>query len=100
MGTEQKRLDWVMVGLVAIVVLSPALSLALANWTDGLEVLIWIAMAAMAAGLLISISRFRNLTAHLLSLVYGAALIGYAMTSSLTLLSLREKILNLYFRVS
>lgn len=100
MSTGRQHLDWVMVLLVSIVVLSPAISIIASNWTDGLEVLLWAALAGMTAGALISISRFRSLAAHLLSLVYGAALIGHMMTSSLAFLSLRERILNLYFRVS
>jgi len=100
MNTGRRHLDWVMVLLVGVVVLSPAISIIASNWTDGLEVLLWAALAGMAASALISISRFRSLTAHLLSLVYGAALIGHMMTSALAFLSLRERILNLYFRVS
>jgi len=100
MNEEKRSLDWVMVLLVSVVVFSPAMAIATANWTDNLEMLWSAALFGMAAGVLISVSRFRSLTAHLLSLIYGVVGVGYLVTSPMEHLSLRQKILDLYGRVS
>lgn len=100
MNTEERRLDWIMVLSVAIVVFSPVMAIATAAWTDDLDVLWSVVLVAMLTGVLISLTRFRSLTAHLLSLVYSLAWIGYLMTTSMVSLSLREKIISLFMRVS
>jgi hypothetical protein len=85
--------------LAALVVFSPAFALVAANWTDGLEVLWLVALMGMIAGWLVSISRFRSLTAHLLSTVYGLTWIGYLLAGALPHLLWRDRILDLYGRL-
>jgi hypothetical protein len=79
METERRRIDWVILILAVMVVSSPAASLVSANWTDGMEVLLAAGFLGMLAGLVISISRFRGLTSHLLGAVYGVFWLGYAL---------------------
>ncbi len=98
METERQPTDLVMITLAALVVFSPAFALVAANWTDGLEVLWLVALMGMVAGWLISISRFRSLTAHLLSTVYGLTWIGYLLAGPLPHLLWRDRIFDLYIR--
>jgi hypothetical protein len=100
MNDERRSLDWVLVLLVSVVVFSPAMAIATANWTDNLDALWSAALMGIIAGALLSISRFRSLTAHLLSLVYGVAVVGYLVSSPYPHLSARDKILDLFGRVS
>jgi hypothetical protein len=99
METERQPTDRVMMVLAAMVVFSPVFAIVAANWTDGLEVLWLVALIGMVAGWLISISRFRSLTAHLLSTVYGSTWIGYLLAGPLPYLLWRDRILALYGRL-
>jgi len=99
MEIERQPTDRVMIALAALVVFSPAFALVAADWTDGLEVLWLVALMGMVAGWLISISRFRSLTAHLLSTVYGLTWIGYLLAGPLPHLLWRDRILDLYGRL-
>ena len=99
METERQPTDRVMMVLATVVVFSPVFAIVAANWTDGLEVLWLVALMGMVAGWLISISRFRSLTAHLLSTVYGATWIGYLLAGPLPYLLWRDRILVLYGRL-
>jgi transglutaminase-like putative cysteine protease len=100
METERQPTDRVMMLLAAVVVLSPVFAIVAADWTDGLEVLWLVALVGMVAGWLISLSRFRSLTAHLLSAVYGAAWIGYLLAGPLPYSLWRDRILVLYVRLA
>lgn len=100
MGTQKRPIDWVMVVLAAAVVFSPAFAMTVADWADGLDLLWVIGLVGMVAGLLISISRFRSLTAHGLSFVYGLTWVGFLLASPLPYLLWRDKILSLYGRVA
>jgi len=99
METERQPTDHVMMVLATVVVFSPVFAIVAANWTDGLEVLWLVALMGMVVGWLISISRFRSLTAHLLSTVYGATWIGYLLAGPLPYLLWRDRILVLYGRL-
>ena len=100
MESKRRPIDWVMVTLAVMVVSSPAFAMAVADWADGLDKLWLIALVGMAAGLAISVSRFRSLTAHGLNLVYSLAWIGFLLASPLPYVLWRDKILNLYARVA
>ena len=100
METERQPTDRVMIVLAAVVVFSPVFAIVAADWTDGLEVLWLVALMGMAAGWLISLSRFRSLTAHLLSAVYGATWIGYLLAGPLPYSLWRDRILALYGRLA
>jgi len=99
MEIERQPTDRVMMVLAAVVVFSPVFAIVAANWTDGLEVLWLVALMGMVAGWLISLSRFRSLTAHLLSAVYGATWIGYLLAGPLPYSLWRDRILVLYGRL-
>jgi len=100
METERQPTDRVMLVLAAVVVFSPVFAIMAADWTDGLEVLWLVALVGMVAGWLISLSRFRSLTAHLLSAVYGLTWIGYLLAGPLPFALWRDRILVLYGRLA
>jgi transglutaminase-like putative cysteine protease len=99
METERQPTDRVMMLLAVVVVFSPVFAIIAANWTDGLEVLWLVALGGAAAGWLISLSRFRSVTAHLLSAVYGVTWIGYLLAGPLPYSLWRDRILTLYGRL-
>src|SRR5512136_786599 len=99
METERQPTDRVMMVLAVVVVFSPVFAIIAANWTDGLEVLWLVALGGTAAGWLISLSRFRSVTAHLLSAVYGVTWIGYLLAGPLPYSLWRDRILTLYGRL-
>ncbi len=100
MDSKRRPIDWVMTALVAVVVFSPAFAMAAADWADKLDILWTIGLIGMIAGLLISVSRFRSLTAHGLNLIYGLAWVGFLLAAPLPHLLWRDKILNLYGRAA
>lgn len=100
METERRRVDWVILILAAMMVVSPAASLIAADWTEGLEVLLTAAFFGMLAGLVISISRFRGLTSHLLSAIYGVFWLGYVFAGPLPYPLWRDRIVMLIVRIN
>ncbi len=100
MEAERRRIDWVILILAVLVVSSAAASLVSANWTDGTEVLLAAGFFGMLAGLMISISRFRSLTSHLLSAVYGVFWLGYAFAGPQPYVLWRDRIVMLIVRIN
>jgi transglutaminase-like putative cysteine protease len=100
METEKRRVDWVILIPAAMLVASPAASLIAANWTDGLEVLLAAGFLGMLAGLVLSISRFRSLTSHLLSTLYGIFWLGYVFAGPLPYDLWRDRIVILIMRIN
>ncbi len=61
--------------LLSALVVIPAAAIRLADWTDGLEILLPIVITGLAISYLMAISRFSDLSALLATTVYGVSLV-------------------------
>jgi transglutaminase-like putative cysteine protease len=94
-------LDASSLSLWSAAVLVAAMALPAANWTDGLGYVPVTAAAGLVLGVLLVVSRFRGMTAVVLGLGYGLALILWQLTTALDLeMAWRERVLDLAARVA
>ncbi len=87
-------------GLLALLFLTLTWSIQTAAWTDGLGVLVWIALLAICIGFLLGLSRWPAFLAHCYSLVLGflALLLIFAAQTPANL-SWAERSMNVIVRV-
>jgi transglutaminase-like putative cysteine protease len=98
MTSDEKKLPegWTTLFLLVGMVMSVTWAMSSARWIEGLQVIEWAALAGLAAGILLAKTRFPASVAHLFSLVYGAAWIGYLGTTLLPpAFAPRERLLEL-----
>ena len=76
---ERLRLHegWSTFFLLFTILISAAISISAARWTDGLDTLVTAVILGYWAGFLLAKSRFPAAIAHLFSLVYGLFTVGY-----------------------
>ncbi len=91
---------WSALGLLILMLICVAWAIRAARWTDGLDILQWVVLGAVGAGLLLAKSRLRTLWAHTLGLLVGTAWVAW-LTSGLLAAELghRGRLLNLAERV-
>lgn len=68
---------WSSFFLLMVALMSAAIAVSSARWTDGLGILATAAIFGLTGGLLLAKSRFPSTIAHLFSLVYGLFTVGY-----------------------
>jgi transglutaminase-like putative cysteine protease len=103
MTSDKKKLPegWTTLLLLAGMVMSVTWAMSSARWIEGLQVIEWVALAGLAAGILLAKTRFPASVAHLFSLVYGAAWIGYLGTTLLPpAFAPRERLLELGYHLN
>lgn len=92
---------WSTLFLLTGMVMSATWSITSARWVDNLNVIEWVALYGLIAGLLLAKTRFPALVAHLFSLVYGAAWVSYMGTKLLpTAFEPRERLLELGYHIN
>jgi hypothetical protein len=90
---------WLSPFLLFIMLVSVALSISAAGWTEGLDHLATTATLALIVGLLLSRSLFPALIAHLFSLVYGLFAVGYLIGRMVDQPTWRERLIEMGERV-
>lgn len=75
---------WIAALLLAIMLISVTSSIAAANWTDGLYVMMWASVGGMLFGALVARLRLNWLLAILLSLIVGAAFVALLVSFQVT----------------
>jgi len=99
---------WSSLFLLTGMCLSVAWAISYAKWVnEGLEILPWVSLGAVLAGVLLAKSGFPGLMAHFFSLVYGTAWLSYQCGRLLTLENditdlaplWRERLLELGYRI-
>jgi transglutaminase-like putative cysteine protease len=98
---ERLKLDegWSSFFLLLVMLISAAMSIAAARWTDELGHLATAAMFSLVLGLLLAKSRFPAVIAHLFSLVYGLFVVGYLIGRLIDQPTWRERLVELGERV-
>jgi transglutaminase-like putative cysteine protease len=91
---------WLSICLLFVMLISAALSISTAGWTQGLEHLMTVAVLALVAGLLLAKSRFPAPIAHLFSLVYGLFSVGYLIGRLVDQVTWYDRITELSRRAS
>ena len=95
------REGWTSLILLAAMISSVAWSISSAEWTEGLDILPWVALGGLAAGFLLAKSVFPSPVAHSFSLVYGLAWIAYLSGNFLPAqFSWRERLIELGLRIN
>lgn len=86
---------WLSLFLLFIMLISAALSVSTARWTDKLDNLTITAMLGLLAGLLLAKSRFPATIAHMFSLIYGLFAVGYLIGNLIEQPTWRERLIAL-----
>src|SRR6476620_6293746 len=82
-GFHRIRRGWLTTALVAVVVLTPAISVQASGWSERLEPVPWLALTGLACSLVLTSLRLKWQLSHLLSVVLGLTVSTLIYASSL-----------------
>ncbi len=68
---------WTTLFLLAGMVMSVTWAMSSAEWIEGIQIIEWVAVFGVIAGVLLAKTRFPSLLAHIFSVVYGVAWVSY-----------------------
>ncbi len=91
---------WLSLFLLYVMLISVAVSISAAAWTDGLGHLAMVAFLSITFGALLAKSRFPGLIAHLFSLIYGVFTVGYLIGRMVELPTWPERVNELGERIA